>query len=63
MSNLHLFLSLAGFMTAIFTWFRFDINKRLDEQNASINKRFEEQNASINKRIDDLTSSMNQRFS
>ena len=32
MSNIQLFLSLAGFLVAIFTWFRFDTNKRFDDQ-------------------------------
>ena len=59
MSNLHLFLSLAGFMTAIFTWFRFDINKRIDDQNAMMNQRFSD----VNKRIDDQNAMINQRFS
>ena len=48
MSNLHLFLSLAGFTTALFAWFRFDINKRFDDMKASINNRFDDVNASMN---------------
>ena len=54
MSNIHLFLSLAGFMTAIFAWFRFDINKRFD----GMSKRIDD----VNKRIDDQNVMMNQRF-
>ena len=55
MSNLHLFLSLAGFTTALFAWFRFDINKRLDDMKASINNRFDD----MNKRIDDMHATVN----
>ncbi len=58
MSNIQLFLSLAGFLTAIFAWFRFDINKRFDEQKEWVNKRFDEQKNSMNQRFDDV----NQRF-
>ena len=54
MSNLQLFLSLAGFLAAIFAWFRFDINKRFDEQKEWINRRFDD----VNKRFDDV----NKRF-
>ena len=69
MSNIHLFLSLAGFTTALFAWFRFDINKRFDEQNASMNRRFDDMKASTNqrfddvhKRLDDLIASVKQGF-
>lgn len=55
MSNLHLFLSLAGFTTALFAWFRFDINKRFDDMKASTNQRFDD----MNKRFDDLKEAVN----
>ena len=58
MSNIQLFLSLAGFLAAIFTWFRFDINKRFDEQRASIDKRFD----GVDKRFDDLNTSVHKRI-
>ena len=61
MSNIQLFLSLAGFLIAIFAWFRFDINKRFDEQKNSMNQRFEDMNKrfdDVNKRFDDV----NKRF-
>ena len=61
MSNLQLFLSLAGFLVAIFAWFRFDINKRFDEQKEWISKRFDDVNRrfdDVNRRFDDV----NKRF-
>ena len=58
MSNLQLFLSLAGFLVAIFAWFRFDINKRFDEQKEWINKRFDD----VHKRIDDQNAALAQQF-
>ena len=58
MSNIQLFLSLAGFLIAIFAWFRFDLNKRFDEQKGWVNKRFDEQKNSMNQRFDDV----NNRF-
>ena len=58
MSNIHLFLSLAGFTTALFAWFRFDINKRFDDMKASTNQRFND----VNNRFNDITTLINQRF-
>lgn len=65
MSNMHLFLSLAGFTTALFAWFRFDINKRFDDTNALINQRFNDMNNrfdDMNRRIDDVNTSMHKRI-
>ena len=61
MSNIQLFLSLAGFLVAILTWFRFDTNKRIDDQNASINQRFADLIAFINKRFDDQNALIGQQ--
>ena len=69
MSNIHLLLSLAGFLAAIFAWFRFDINKRIDDMNTSMHKRLDDQNAAlaqhfdnVNQRFNDLTAFINKRI-
>ena len=62
MSNIHLFLSLAGFTTALFAWFRFDINKRFDDMKTSTNQRFDDMNTLINQRFNDMNALINQRF-